>query len=63
MAAGNLCMQEVGSYRAQRVTGRSASVVIINAIIDQIGQGRTMKGGDEFGASVYLLTGGHAGAG
>lgn len=49
MAAGNLCMQEVGSYRAQRVTGRSAAVVIINAIIDQIGQGRTMKGGDEFG--------------
>lgn len=49
MAAGNLCMQEVGSYRAQRVTGCSAAVLIINAIIDQIGQGGTMKGGDEFG--------------
>lgn len=32
----------------------------INAIIDQIGQGRRMKGGDEFGAPVCHLTGGQA---
>lgn len=45
--------------KAQRATGHSAAV-IINAIIDQIGQGRRMKGGDEFGPPVYQLTGGHA---
>lgn len=57
MAGGNLCRPGVG--KAQRVTGHSAAV-IINAIIDQIGQGRRMKGGDEFGPPVYQLTGGQA---
>lgn len=46
--------------RALRVTGHSAAVVIINAIIDQIGRERKMKGGDEFGPPVYQLTGGQA---
>lgn len=55
MAGGNLHRPGVG--RALRATGHSAAV-IINAIIDQIGQGRRMKGGDEFGPSVYQLTGG-----
>lgn len=57
MAGGNLCRLGVG--RAQRATGHSAAV-IINAIIDQIGQGRRMKGDDEFGPPVYKLTGGQA---
>lgn len=50
-----LCKLGVG--KAQRATGHFAAV-IINAIIDQIGQGRRMKGGDEFGPPVYQLTGG-----
>ncbi len=45
--------------RAQRATGHSAAL-IINAIIDQIGQGRRMKGGDEFGLPVYQKSGGQA---
>lgn len=57
MAGGNLRRLRVG--RARRATGHSAAV-IINAIIDQIGQGRRMKGGDEFGAPVYQPTGGQA---
>lgn len=40
MAGGNLCRPGVG--KAQRATGRSAAV-IINAIIDQIGQGGEWK--------------------
>lgn len=45
--------------KAQRVTGHSAAV-IINAIIDQIGQRMRMKGGDEFGPSVDQMTRGQA---
>lgn len=57
MAGGNLCRPQVG--KAQRVTGHSAAV-IINAIIDQIGQRMRMKGGDEFGPSVDQMTRGQA---
>ncbi|CAB1456753.1 unnamed protein product [Pleuronectes platessa] len=45
---------ELGVGKAQRATGHSAAL-IINAIIDQIGQGTRMKGGDEFGASCQPL--------
>ena len=57
MAGGNLRRPGVG--KAQRATGHSAAV-IINAIIDQIGQGRRMKGVMNLGRPVYQLTGGQA---
>lgn len=57
MAGGNLCWP--GAGEAQRATGHSAAV-IINAIIDQIGQRRGMKGGDEFRPPVYQVSRGQA---
>lgn len=55
MAGGHLL--RAGSGRGTEGDGALCSV-FINAIIDQIDQGRKMKGGDEFGSPVYCVSGG-----